>query len=691
MKRASSRLVWVLGLGLSVLPLLVHFVGVLWLAVAALLVGVAATFYVVRVGTATRDALWTALDKTLRGQDDGFLEASALDAGSPLAAAAVSLRELVTSAELTRSALENATALLCVTDAQGKVRYISDGLLRAAGLARQDAQGKSFAQALLREGDQQIDRALRGETLRAEAAEVVFKKGGVGRMLLSASALGTEKGASGGVIMVLADVTEMQASHAELSKNYEHLIANSGAMTDVAQRVASASEELSASADEQARGAQRQKQQSETVATAMEEMTATVLEVAQNASATSQAAEEAQIAARDGVDLVSRALKESEKVSEASSQLAGVLSQLDSQAGEIGRIIGVINDIADQTNLLALNAAIEAARAGEAGRGFAVVADEVRKLAEKTMTATKEVETAIRTIQSSARDAVESMDATQRQVEESAALSNQTSEALQHIMGRMEDMANRVAQIATAAEEQSAAAEEINQSIDEIALIAREADEGAEQTAEATRELAQLSQELLTLALELDSAKGHSADKLWKSKEMMRGVLPKIMQDFVKVVYGAGVHATVQKEMGNPTFLPTANYPVAVMRQIAQLAGNETGKAPRQVFLDFGKFTIGQFHKLYRRYFKATNLKDLYLSMDAIHQQLTKDYPGINPPRFTYEQAGDTLVMTYSSERGLFDYFEGILLGAAEFMKQRVRVKVTPLSETKAKAEITFR
>ncbi len=689
MKRASSGLIWSLGLGLSVLPPLVLWVDQLWMALAVLILGAFATWWVVRLTVASQDAPWAAFGKALSEGDISILEQMAAAPGSNMEMAATSSRELINAARLTRSVLENSSALLCVLDEQGKVCYCSDGLLKVAALSRQDILGKPLTQ-VIRDGGQPLERALRGEAVSGEAIPLVFRSGRAGHMIVNATSPRKDKHGSGGMIVVLTEVTEMLTRHEAVSKKFDVLLANSGAMTDVAQRVASASEELSASADEQARGAQRQKQQSETVATAMEEMTATVLEVAQNASATSQAAEEAQIAARDGVDLVARALKESEKVSEASSQLAGVLSQLDTQAGEIGRIIGVINDIADQTNLLALNAAIEAARAGEAGRGFAVVADEVRKLAEKTMTATKEVETAIRTIQSSARDAVESMDATQRKVEESAALSSQTSDALQHIMGRMEDMATRVSQIATAAEEQSAAAEEINQSIEEIALIAREADEGAEQTAEATRELARLSQELLTLALELDSARGHSPEKLWNSDEKMRGVLPKIMQDFVKVAYGTQVYEAMQKAMGNPTFLPTTNYPVAVMQQMAHLAGEETKKAPRQIFLEFGRFTIGQFHKLYRRYFKATNLKDLYLSMDAIHQQLTKDYPGVNPPRFTYEQKGDTLVMVYSSARGLFDYFEGILLGAAEFMKQRVRVTVKPLNETKARAEITF-
>ncbi|WP_250645489.1 methyl-accepting chemotaxis protein [Salidesulfovibrio onnuriiensis] len=492
-----------------------------------------------------------------------------------------------------------------------------------------------------------------------------------------------------GVVTSFIDMKDSLQQKHDLEDQQKRMVEVAGEVSTLAERVASASEEMSASADEQARGAQKQSQQTDTVATSMEEMTATVLEVASNASATSQAAEEARVSAGEGVEMVTRAVDAINNVSVSAGQLAEVVEQLDSQAEEIGRIINVINDIADQTNLLALNAAIEAARAGEAGRGFAVVADEVRKLAEKTVTATKEVETAIHTIQERSAHAMSSMARTEKQVEESTDLSNKAGEALEQIMARIEDMVGRVSQIATAAEEQSAAAEEIGKSIEEIAMVAKEADEGAGQQASATRDLAELAQQLLTVAMDFRSA-DKGGVKLRESSGQMKGILPKLTQKYVEEKFGQETFQAMQAEMGDPVFLPTASYPDGVMKQMAEQVVERKGISERDFFLGLGRFTVGEFYKMYKRYFKDETLKQFYMRMNDVHAQLTEEHPGITPPNFTYEDKGNELFMNYRSSRGLFDYFEGILWGAAEFKGEKVEITVKPFDAETARAEIKF-
>jgi methyl-accepting chemotaxis protein len=583
---------------------------------------------------------------------------------------------------------------LLVCDADGIIVFASDALLDLLRKPSSDVIGVTVSEAFYnKQGASVTEQVMEsGESVKKEV-DITLWDGRELPVALSTNLIRGAKGKTLGAVSSFVDLTPVKEQEQVAVREKDRMAKVGSDISELAQRVASASEELSASADEQAKGAQEQKGQTDTVATSMEEMTATVLEVARNASATSQAADDAQKSARDGADLVTQAVDGINEVAQSAENLSKVLSELNEHADEIGRIISVINDIADQTNLLALNAAIEAARAGDAGRGFAVVADEVRKLAEKTMTATKEVENAIRTIQSSSQDAMKSMHITEEQVQSSTELSNKAGQALQEIMSHMEDMAERISQIATAAEEQSAAAEEINNSIEGIARIAREADEGASQAAAATRDLAELSQELLTVSNEFSGqgSTSQQASKLRSSEGEMKGVLLKIVQDYAKDIVGQEVYEQMQEELGHPVFLPTGSYPDAVMRQMAESVADKTGKTPRDVFLELGRYSIYKFHKMYRRYFKDESLKDFYQRMNDVHASLTKEQPGIKPPRFTYEDKGDVLFMTYQSKRALFDYFEGILRGAADFKGEKVDIKMVPMDEKTIRAEITFK
>ena len=228
-------------------------------------------------------------------------------------------------------------------------------------------------------------------------------------------------------------------------------------------------------------------------------MNATVMEVAKNASAAAEISDNARSKAKEGADVVSRVVAGIAGVQSQSASLKEDMGALGAQAEDIGRIMAVISDIADQTNLLALNAAIEAARAGEAGRGFAVVADEVRKLAEKTMVATKEVGDAIRGIQDGTRKNMDNVDRSVEAISGAALLANQSGEALNAIVRLVEGAADQVRAIAAASEEQSAASEEINRSIEDVNAISGETADSMAQASQAVMELAKQSQELKTL------------------------------------------------------------------------------------------------------------------------------------------------------------------------------------------------
>jgi len=273
---------------------------------------------------------------------------------------------------------------------------------------------------------------------------------------------------------------------------------------EIAEQVSSAADELAAQVDEVAKGAEVQSERTSETATGMEEMNATVLEVAKNASSSAESAESTKSRAEKGAQVVEQAVTAIRRVYDKAQELKEEMTNLGRQTNDISRVLDVISDIADQTNLLALNAAIEAARAGEAGRGFAVVADEVRKLAEKTMSATKEVEDSISAIQQSAQTNIQSMDEASDAVDEATQLANQSGEALREIVSYADDTFIQVQSIATAAEEQSAASEEINRAVEDISRVAQETSDGMSQSAQAVTELANLAQQLRGLIEEMN-------------------------------------------------------------------------------------------------------------------------------------------------------------------------------------------
>ncbi|QVW25576.1 methyl-accepting chemotaxis protein [Pseudomonas hormoni] len=261
-------------------------------------------------------------------------------------------------------------------------------------------------------------------------------------------------------------------------------------------QLASAAEQLSAVTKQTSAGVTNQRLETDQVATAMNEMAATVHEVAQNAQEASVAAQSADKQAVQGNAAIQRALIQIDKLSEEVSRSADAVAHLNKESVGISTVLTVINGIAEQTNLLALNAAIEAARAGEAGRGFAVVADEVRGLAQRTQQSTRQIEELISNLQAGAQNAANMMSASSTLVDETVNRAHEVQTELAAITQTVSLIQAMNMQIATAAEEQSAVAEEINRSVLNVRDVAEQSAAASEETAASTMELARLGNEL---------------------------------------------------------------------------------------------------------------------------------------------------------------------------------------------------
>ena len=299
---------------------------------------------------------------------------------------------------------------------------------------------------------------------------------------------------------------QAEAASREAQSKAEAMLAAADKLEQVGSVVSSASTQLSAQIEQSDRGAAESASRLSEAATAMNEMNATVQEVARNAGSASAASAETREKAEAGARVVEKTVHNIEEVHQLSLTLKDDMTQLNEHAQDITRIMGVISDIADQTNLLALNAAIEAARAGEAGRGFAVVADEVRKLAEKTMSSTNDVGNAIKAIQESTAKSMSGVDNAVERIGEATELANQSGQALQEIVATVEATGDQVNAIATASEEQSAASEEINQSIVQVNNMSRQTAEAMGEAAKAVSDLAAQAQGLTNLIQELKQA-----------------------------------------------------------------------------------------------------------------------------------------------------------------------------------------
>ncbi len=266
-----------------------------------------------------------------------------------------------------------------------------------------------------------------------------------------------------------------------------------------ATQLASAAEELNSVTDESARGLTRQNNEIEQAATAVNEMTSAVEEVARNAVSTSEASQSATASAGDGRDLVQETVSAIERMSADVQSTATLIGDLANESRDIGKVLDVIRGLADQTNLLALNAAIEAARAGEAGRGFAVVADEVRALAHRTQQSTSEIERMIGSIQSGTEHAVDSMRNSTERAESTLNIARGAGMSLDTINSAIVEINQRNLVIASAAEEQAQVAREVDRNLVNIRDLSVQSATGANQTSAASSELSRLAVDLNTM------------------------------------------------------------------------------------------------------------------------------------------------------------------------------------------------
>lgn len=292
-----------------------------------------------------------------------------------------------------------------------------------------------------------------------------------------------------GVLACLFDITKMKQQQEQLNAHNIRLGNAAREAEHAGQEVASLTSKMHRRIDDSLDRAVMQQRMTTDVAAAIEQLSTSVAVSADSAASAAANADATKKTADDGAKIVHDAVKAIEQVNRNTERLGSDMQTLDKRAEDVGQILNAISDIADQTNLLALNAAIEAARAGEAGRGFAVVADEVRKLAEKTMTATKEVENFVRAIRESTQQSRATAAATATDVHKATELASGAGKALEAIVVQTEETADRVRSIATATHQQSAASMQISRATEEI-------NQTASDTAEAMQHLASMLSDL---------------------------------------------------------------------------------------------------------------------------------------------------------------------------------------------------
>ncbi len=392
---------------------------------------------------------------------------------------------------------------LAAMDVNRNFTFVNSGVCKMLGKKPEELLGLpcyTWGASICRTKDCAIECCERGIT------DVDFEQPGVGYCKAMAARLVDPNGKHIGYVDMVFD----RNKEVNLLKEAEQALVNgrheaANQLENIVENIATISAELTRQIDVSAQGAERAAMRMTETATAMDEMNSTVLEVAQNSNNSAELAEITKQKANEGAKISKETEETMVRLRDESLAIRVSMGELAEHAQSINTVMGVISDIADQTNLLALNAAIEAARAGEAGRGFAVVADEVRKLAEKTMTSTTDVSSAITAIQQSTEINVRQIDTTVKSIEAAAGLTITSGESLIGILAMAEESADGIRAIATASEEQSATSDEIAQSVADVSAIVNDTTQAMAEATDAVGSLSHQSQQLSALIKHLKS------------------------------------------------------------------------------------------------------------------------------------------------------------------------------------------
>jgi len=474
------------------------------IGLAVLVMGLGVTFALPRLITTRLKATQHLAEEVAAGKLDSCIETDSTDEIGLLQKALMDmLCKLKEQLAFSNGVLKGLTVPCSVFSAQDTTVYTNQlmlDLIERAGKP-EDYYGQTSGGYIWGEPGKDTISSIALREKRSITAERDFDthRGSKRHARISSCPIYSDSGQILGTLSVWIDLTEIKQKEALIAEQNVQIMDVAAQASQVAEAVSSASEELSAQIEQAAKGATIQKDRAAETATAMEEMNATVMEVAQNAHAAATRSDQARVKAQDGRGVVGNVMSSMEDVRAHALSLKERMSSLEGRAQNIGQIMNVISDIADQTNLLALNAAIEAARAGEAGRGFAVVADEVRKLAEKTMAATHEVDQAITGIQREAKDNMASVDQTALAVEKVTSLAGESGQALELIVNLSDSATVEVHAIATASEQQSAASEEINRAVADINRISNETAQAMAHSSDAVGDLAKQAATLQAL------------------------------------------------------------------------------------------------------------------------------------------------------------------------------------------------